>query len=231
MKFKWFGLAVFLVLLAVQARGETVHLSSGEVLKGRIVSIEEDVISIESDSGFGVIQIQKSDVILIEYDSAKRDPSKKVGIGYFHRVNPNSTGGEAMEFAVDALSLKFWANSLTSLDFLVGFFNANLGNNRQFEVFSFDVRLAHVFKRQSRLDLYWGGSVGFISVKDNTGSNDIDGTGLNLRVFFGTEIFLPTLPNLGISAEVGFGTQEVDNRKVTNLSTTTFPALSMRYYF
>ena len=66
MKFKWFGLAVFLVLLAVQARGETVHLSSGEVLKGRSVIIEADAISIESDSGVGVIQIQKSDVILIE---------------------------------------------------------------------------------------------------------------------------------------------------------------------
>ncbi len=231
MKIRWILLAGMLILLAGQAYGETIHLTSGEIIKGRIVAVEEDVISIESEKGFGVLQIQKSDIILIEYDTAERDPSKTVGIGYLHRTTPQSSGGEALEFGVDAVSLKFWMNSFTSIDFLVGFFDSDLGGNKKFEVFSFDIRLATVVKRQSQLDLYWGGSIGFISVTDTTGTNAIDDSGQTFRVFGGVEIFFLTLPNLGIAAEIGFGSQTVGDRQVTNISTTTFPTFSMRYYF
>ena len=228
----WLWLASVLILLATGiAQAETVRLTSGEVIKGRIVSIEEDVISIESEKGFGVIQIQKSDIILIEYDEAERNPDKTMGIGYFHRTNPNSVGGEALEFAVDAVSIKYWISPFNSLDFLVGFFDSEQSGAKEFQVFSFDIRYAHVFKRQSQLDLYYGGSLGFISVKDNTGTNAIDDTGQTVRAFVGVEIFLVTLPNLGISGEVGFGSQSIGDRKVTNISTTTFPTFSLRYYF
>ena len=228
---KRFLLLGWLLILAAPLSAETVHLTSGEVIKGRIVGIEEDVVSIESERGFGVIQIQKTEITLIEYDEVMRNPDRNIGIGYFHRVNPNPAGGEAVEFGLDAFSLKYWLSSHTSLDFLVGFFSSELSGTKEFEVFSFDVRWAQVFKRQAQLDLYYGASVGFLSVTDNTGATPIDDSGQTLQVFLGAEIFFVTLPSLGISAELGIGTQKVGERKITNISTSTFPAFSMRYYF
>ena len=231
MKNHWLWLAAVLILLTGQAYGEMVHLTSGEVIEGRIVSAEEDIISIESEKGFGVLQIRKADILLIEYEQAKRNPDNTIGIGYQHRVNPDTSGSGAVTYGVDALSLKFWMSSESSLDFLLGFFSSENAGTTDFEVFSFDVRLATVFKRQAQLDLYWGGSVGFISVKDSTGATPVDDSGETLSVFVGAEMFFVTVPNLGISAEVGFITQSVGDRTTTNISTATFPAFSVRYYF
>ena len=132
---------------------------------------------------------------------------------------------------MDALSLKFWLSSETSVDFLLGFFSAETSGSTEFEVFSFDMRIANVFKRQAQLDLYWGASAGFISVTDTTGSTAIDDSGETLSVFVGAELFLLTVPNLGISGEIGLVTQSVGSRTTTNISTATFPAFSIRYYF
>ena len=231
MKIHWLWLTAVLILLAGQAYGETVHLSSGEAIEGQIVSADEDIISIESEKGFGVLQIRKADIILIEYTQAKRNPDNTIGIGYQHRVNPDTSGSGAVTYGVDALSLKFWMSSDSSLDFLLGFFSSENAGTTDFEVFSFDVRLATVFKRQAQLDLYWGGSAGFISVKDNTAATPVDDSGETLSVFVGAEVFFVTFPNLGISGEVGFFTQSVGDRTTTNISTATFPSFSVRYYF
>jgi hypothetical protein len=59
----------------------------------------------------------------------------------------------------------------------------------------------------------------------------VEGTGVSLRVFLGLEMFFVTLPNVGISSELSVGTQNVGDNSTTNLSTTTFPAFSIRYYF
>lgn len=231
MKNHWLWLTAVLLLLAGSAYGETVHLSSGEIINGRIVGVEEDIISIESERGFGVLQIRKADITLIEYDKAKRNPDNTIGIGYLHRTNPNNAGGTAVEYGVDALSLKFWVSQESSLDFLIGFFSSDTGGTTDFEVFSFDVRLATVFKRQSQLDLYWGAGAGFLSVTDNTGATPIEDNGQTLSLFVGAELFFVTIPNLGISGEIGLVTQSVGERTTTNLSSATFPAFSIRYYF
>lgn len=228
---KWLGVLGLLILLAGPAKAETIHLTTGEIIRGRIVEIEEDVISVESERGFGVLQIQKSEISLIEYDEVQRNPDRTMGLGYMHRVTPNTAGKEVVEYGVDALSLKFWMSPENSLDLLLGFFSSELDGEKDFEVFSFDVRWAHVFKRQAQLDLYYGGSVGFISVVDKTGTTPLDDSGQTIRAFLGAEIFLISLPNLGISGEVGIGTQSVGDRKITSISTTTFPSLSIRYYF
>jgi hypothetical protein len=81
------------------------------------------------------------------------------------------------------------------------------------------------------LDLYYGGSLGYLSVTDTTATTPLDDSGQTIRVFLGAEVFLVSLPNLGISGEVGIGTQSVGDRDITSISTTTFPALSVRYYF
>jgi len=231
MKQAWLWLSLALVLMAGPAFGETVHLKTGETIKGKIVKADDTSISVESDKGFGVIQVDRGDIVLIEYDETMRDPARTIGLGYIHRATPNSQTGRIVEYAVDAVSLKYWLSSLDSVDLAVGFFNNTDAGTKVLEVFSLDVRLAHVFKRKANLDLYYGGSAGYISVVDRTSGSNVDDTGTTLRAFLGAEIFFVTLPGLGIAAEVGVTNQTIGDRSTTNIATTTFPALSMRYYF
>ncbi len=227
----WHWVTFCLVLLASPALAETVHLNTGESIKGRIVRADQETISIESDKGFGVLQISRADITLIEFDESERDLSRLVGIGYYHRATPSSVGAEAAEYGLDALSLKMWLSRTDSVDLLVGFYNAEVASGTLFEVFSVDLRYASVFSHRGNLDLYWGGSVGYLNVTDRTSGRNVEDTGTSFRGFLGVELFFLTLPNLGISSEIGIGYQTVGERSTTNLSTTTFPAFSIRYYF
>ena len=223
--------AVSLAVLwsAVPAHAETVHLNTGESIKGKIVRVDPDSVSIESERGFGVIQIQRGDITLIEYDDNERDLSRLVGVGYYHRATPNSVSSSAAEYGVDALSLKMWFGDRDSVDLQLGFYSADDSAGTVYEVLSVDLRYASVFQRRASLDVYWGASLGFLSVTDR--ANGVDDTGQSLRAFLGVEFFFVTLPNVGISSEISVGSQSVGNSSTTNLSTTTFPAFSIRYYF
>lgn len=227
MKRWWHWVTFCLVLLASPALAETVHLTTGESIKGRIVRADQETISIESDKGFGVLQISRADITLIEFDESERDLSRLVGIGYYHRATPSSVGAEATEYGLDALSLKMWLSRTDSVDLLVGFYNAEVASGTLFEVFSVDLRYASVFSRRGTLDLYWGGSVGYLNVTDKTSGRNVEDTGTSFRGFLGVELFFLTLPNLGISSEIGIGYQTVGDSSTT----TTFPAFSIRYYF
>ena len=231
MKMKWLGAILMLVLLASPAFGETVHLVTGESISGRIIRTDDQTISVESDKGYGIIQIAKSDVILVEYDNKKRDPSRTLGFGYYHRSTPSSATAAATEYGVDALSLKYWLSSTDSFDLHWGYYSAQSDGESILEIFSLDLRYARVFERRGSLDLYFGGSGGFLSVKDKTASPDVDESGLRFRAFVGAEIFFVSLPNLGISGEIGFGSQTIGKTTVTDLSTTTFPTFAVHYYF
>lgn len=220
-----------LLLVTASASAETVHLNTGESLQGRIVRVDAETISLESDRGFGVIQIARSDITLIEFDAAKRDLTRFMGVGYYHRATPSSVGAQAAEYGVDALALKFWLDTETAAEVLVGFYSADDANGTLFRVFSLDGRYSKVFQRRGLLDIYYGGSLGYMNVSDHTLGRNLDATGFGLRGFLGAEIFFASLPNLGISAELSLGTQTVGGAGVTNLSATTFPALSMRYYY
>jgi hypothetical protein len=231
MKMKWLGAILMLLLLAAPCFGETVYLVTGESIKGRIIRTDDQTISVESDKGYGIIQIAKSDVILVEYDQKKRDPSRTLGFGYYHRSQPSSSTAAATEYGVDALSLKYWISSTDSMDLQWGYYSAQSDGTTILEVLSFDVRYASVFQRRGNLDLYYGASAGYIAVTDKTGGNNIEDSGTRLRVFLGAEVFFVTLPNLGISGEIGFGQQSIGKQTVTNLSTTTFPTFAVHYYF
>ncbi len=231
MNMKWLGALLLLGVLAAPCFGETIHLSTGESIRGRIIRIDDQTISVESDKGYGIIQIAKSDVTLIEYDQKARDPSRTLGFGYFHRSVPPTLNTGANEYGVDALSLKYWLSSTDSLDMQWGYYSAQNNGKPILEVFSLDIRYAYVFQRRANLDLYYGLSAGYLAVKDKTNGNNIDDTGTRARLFIGAEAFFVSLPNLGISAEIGFGSQTVGKQTVTNLSTTTFPTFAVRYYF
>lgn len=227
----WLWVAAIVLCLTTLARAETVHLNTGESIKGRIVRVDEQTVSIESDKGFGVLQINKSDITLIEFDENERDPSRLIGIGYVHRSTPSSVGAQAAEYGTDSLSLKMWLNEHESVDLLVGFYSASEGDEEILEVFTLDLRFASVFSRRANLDLYWGASVGYLNVTDRTVGRDFSDSGTRFSFFLGSELFFATLPNLGFSAEIGVGAQTVGEREVTNISTTTFPTFSLRYYY
>lgn len=233
MQWRWLWVAALLTVLwgAVPAQAETVHLKTGEIIKGRIVRVDQDTLSIESDKGFGVIQVQRSDITLIEYEETERDPSRLVGVGYYHRVNPGNAVASAAEYGVDALSVKMWLSSTDSVDLQLGFYSADTDAGSIYEVFSVDVRYANVFQRRGGVDVYWGASAGYLNVTDKTTTPAIEDTGYRLRAFLGLELFFVSLPNVGISSEIGIGSQTVGETTITNLSTTTFPSFSIRYYF
>jgi len=233
MRLRWLWVALLLPVLwaATPAHAETVHLNTGESIKGKIVRSDADTISVESDKGFGVIQIKRSDITLIEFDQSERDLSRLVGVGYYHRSTPSSVGAQASEYGVDALSLKMWLSRNESVDLQLGFYSSSDQTGKLFEVFSLDLRYAKVFTRHANLDVYWGGSLGYLNVTDRTVGRDVSGTGYSARAFLGLELFFVTLPNVGISSEVSVGTQRVGNSNTTNLSATTFPSFSLHYYF
>jgi len=222
---------VALVALASPAFGETIHLKGGERIKGRIIGITNETITVESEKGYGVLQVPRKDVLLIEYQDESRDPSRTIGFGYHHRSAPVTANGSASEYAVDAISLKYWLDAYDSLDVQVGFFSAINDTDKQLEIFALDLRYATVVKRQADMDLYLGGSLGYLQVEDRTTTPPVDDSGFGVRAFAGVEVFFVTLPNLGISAEVGIGTQQVGNRSTTSISTSSFPSFSVRYYF
>lgn len=221
--------SLFLLLAASPVLAETVHLTTGEIIKGKIVRVEEETISIESDKGFGTIQVKRTDILLIEFPESQRDFSRLFGVGYYHRSVPASVAYQAVEYGMDAFSMKMWINQFSSIDLMLGFYSADTSTSTTFQVLSLDVRFATVFERRANLDLYYGVSAGLLSVTDS--SRGVDDTGISLRGFLGVELFFSTLPSLGISSEVSFGTQTVGDSSVTNISTSTFPAFSIRYYF
>jgi hypothetical protein len=233
MQARWLWVAVLLAALwgATPAHAEIVHLTTGESIKGKIVRVDADTISVESDKGYGVIQIKRSDITLIEFDQTQRDLSRLVGLGYYHRATPSSVGAQAAEYGVDALSLKMYLTNLDWVDLQLGYYNNSDASGALFKVLSFDVRYGRIFKREANLDLYYGASVGYLSVTDKTLGRNVQGTGYSARGFLGVELFFVSLPNLGISSEISVGTQSVGKTSTTNLSTTTFPAFSIRYYF
>jgi len=225
------ALVAAMAALAAPALAETIHLRGGERIKGRIIGITADTITVESEKGYGVLQVPRKDVLLIEYEDDSRDPSRTIGFGYQHRSAPVTGNGAAAEYAVDALSLKYWLDRTDSVDVQFGFFSTINDGDKLLEIFSLDLRYAHVFQRQAELDLYYGGSIGYLKVTDETTAEKVDDSGFGVRAFLGVEMFFTTLPNLGIASEIGIGTQQVGKRTTTSLSTSSFPTFSVRYYF
>jgi len=211
------------------ALAETVYLNSGESIKGKIVRIEDETLSIESEKGFGVIQIKRKDIVLIEFDEGERDFSRLFGVGYYHLAVPSNLSSQFNEYGLDALSLKMWLSQASAVDLLLGFYSAEVGASSEYTVLSVDIRYTSVFDRRGNFDLYWGGSGGILNVKDT--SRGVEETGTRVMGFLGVEMFFSSMPNLGISSEIGIRSQSLGDSSVVNLSLTSFPTFSVRYYF
>ena len=223
----WIGL--ILILLGGKAFGETVYLNTGEVIKGKIVRTDAETVSIESDKGFGVIQIKREDIVQITFDQNERDISRLFGAGYFHRFVPLvlDVGGRA--FGLDAVSLKMWFTTDSSVELLFGFYSTEVAQSSTLEVMTLEARYANVFSRRGNLDLYWGFGAGIVQVTNTASGLDENGTVLD--AFFGGETFISSLPNLGIATEIGVSKQDVGSGASEINSLIISPSVIVRYYF
>ena len=214
--------------LTANVEGETVHLNSGESLNGKIQGMDDNTLTLESDRRFGdsqgVLQIDRADIRLIEFEDSPRDLSRKFGVGYYHR------GAVAKEFNIGAASIKYWLNSTDAVDMQVGYGGTTDGNDKIQEIFNLEMRYTHVMLREGNQDVYWGGGLGFISVTDKETKTKQD-TGIPVRALLGIEFFFVTLPNLGVSAELGITHQRVGGRTSFGIFSNGFPTMAVRYYF
>lgn len=210
-------------LFAFNVQAAIVHLNSGESLSGQIQSMDDQTLTLESDRGFGVLQIDKADIRLIEFDGNQHDLSRKFGVGYYHK------GAVAKEFTTNSASIKYWLNSTDAVDMLLGYGSTRDGSTKIEEIFNLEMRFTRVMLQEGNQDIYWGGGLGFISVKDK--ATKTDDTGLAIRGLLGVEFFFVTFPNLGISAELGISNQTVGGRSTLGIFNTGFPTMAVRYYF
>ena len=230
----WIAVLVLALWAAFAAnlRAEVLYLNTGESIEGRVTQVDEESITLESDKGFGTLRIPRGEINLIQFgDPDLRDYTRRLGLGYYHRNAAPGNGIAGVEYGVDAISAKFWLTQRDAVDLLLGFYSASQADQTTLKVLSLELRYLSVFSRRANLDLYWGGALGMIRVTDNTQGSNWSGTGTTARLFVGAEIFLATLPNLGLSTELGLASQAVGDRSVTNISTSSFPTFSMRYYY
>ncbi|MBF0279961.1 MAG: hypothetical protein HQM13_19345 [SAR324 cluster bacterium] len=220
-------LLLLLCLMAASSHGATVYLNSGESLIGRIQGMDDNTLTLESDRRFGVsqgvLQIDRADIRLIEFDGMQRDLSRKFGVGYYHR------GPVAQEFNIGSASLKYWLNRTDAVDMLVGYGGTSDGNDKVQEIFNLEMRYTHVLLQEGNQDIYWGGGMGFVSVTDR--ETKTEDTGINIRALLGIEFFFVSFPNLGISGELGVTNQSVGDRTSFGVFTSGFPTMAVRYYF
>lgn len=209
--------------IASHSYAAIIHLNSGESLSGRIQSMDDQTLSLESDRGFGVLQIDKADIRLIEFDGNRRDLSRKFGLGYYYRAPVSK------EFSVSSASIKYWLNNSDAVDMQIGYAGTADDGTKLEEIFHLEMRFSRVMIQEGNHDIYYGGGLGFISVTDE--ESKTDDTGLSFQAMLGIEFFFINYPNLGISAELGVTNQTVGDRKSIGLFSSGFPTMAARYYF
>lgn len=219
-----FSLVLLFVFASVSSiQAAIVHLNSGESLSGRIQTMDDQTLSLESNRDLGVLQIDKADIRLIEFDGNSRDLSRKFGLGFYHR------SPVAQEFNMSSGSIKYWLNNTDAVDMQIGYGGTTDGGKKLEEIFSLEMRFSRVILQEGNHDVYWGGGLGFISVTDQ--DSRTDDTGLSLNAMLGVEFFFISYPNIGVSAELGVTNQTVGDRKSLGLFTSGFPSMAVRYYF
>lgn len=226
---RWLWALLFLLFMAAPVFAETVHLNSGEVIKGKILRADDEVISIETEKGFGVIQVKRSDIIYIQFDQNERDISRKFGLGFFHRIVPLVVESNGQIFGLDAVSFKLWFSKSVALDFLLGFTSVSTGGATSYEAMTIEARGVWVFAQHGSMDLYLGGAFGILTLTRSAGRAEESGT--SMQGFLGTEVFLPSFPNLGIATEIGISLQEIGSGATAIKSTAIIPSVAVRYYF
>ena len=204
-----------------------IYLRNGEIVKGIIKEYAEGKIVLESTNNMGSLNIPLEEINMITAADRNNSMNQRTGIGYKSHKSTLSTG-TPVTYNSDQLSYKFFLEENLFSDILFAFGSSTTPSNTQ-EVFAVDYRMGQVFDRFQNILLYYGGQVGYLTVTDT--SAGVSGSGYTLGGFVGAEMFFNSMPNFGFAAELGLTMQTVGSSTFVDLSSSSFPALSVHYYF
>ena len=171
---------IILTLLTCNVlEAETLRLNRGEALKGDIRVMDEKTLFLDSTLTSKQLKINRSDIRLIEFDSAERSLTRRLGIGLYYR--PNSSAEE--------ISFKNWISATDAVGLQLGYKDGNT------DLFKVEVRFSRVFLKEGQHDLYYGVGLGMHTENSTRGTL--------IRVFTGSELFPVTNPNIGLGVEIG----------------------------
>ncbi len=206
----------------------TIFLKNGEVIEGTITQYSNEFIIVESAAGHGVLQLPTASVNLITSKKSRLRMEHRNGIGYVQKKSTLNSESGMTNYASDQLSFKMFFDNDLFGNVLLAYGNASVGG-RDLQILAIDYRMGLVFNRVQNMMLYYGGSIGYLQINDDT--NGVDGTGTSLGVFAGAEMTFATLPNFGFAGEIGYRIQKAGNYDASDLSLSTFPSFSVHYYF
>lgn len=212
----------------------SIYLKNGEIVKGAILKLEEQTLMIESLKGQGRLRIPMKDVVMITSADRSIRMNQRNGLGY---VSHKSTlqGDTPVLYNQDSISYKSFLEENLFQDILFAYANSSK-EDRIRKLFAVDYRMGWIFDRYENVLFYYGGSVGYISVTDvyvaTSGATvGVDGSGYTAKGFLGAEFFFNSLPNFGFAGELGIGQQKIGNFSAIDISSSSFPALTIHYYF
>ncbi len=204
------------------------YLKNGEIVEGVITQFTNEFLTIDSPKGYGVLQIPISSVNFITSERSHIDLNQRDGIGYSQKRSTLNASSGLSTYSSNQISYKFFIDKEVFGNILLAYGTASYGGDK-LQVLSLDYRMGMIFKRMQNIVLYYGGSVGYLQIDDD--SKDIEGSGTGFGAFAGAEIFFQSLPNFGFAGEIGVGMQKAGDYEATDLSISSFPSFSIHYYF
>ncbi len=232
-KFK-FLITFLIITLSSSLFADSIFLKNGEVIKGKIIEVNGEVITISSELGYGEINILREQIIAVTFpENTKVDLARRYGLGYLSKT-PATSSNDRYYYRVNQVSFRTYPNTNYFLDFLFGYSSGKVTNittntSSDFSVMQTDIRLAYVLSRLSQLSTYTGVGVGYLYWKDPLlGTNE---GGVEGQFFVGIEVSFEVLPSLGFSGELSVNFQKSKSLDRQDLAITALPTLAVHYYF
>jgi len=205
-----------------------IYLKNGEIINGIITQFTNEIVTVESSTGHGILQLPTSSINFITSKKSRMILNQRNAVGYIQKKSTLNSGSSSRTYNSDQLSLKFFFDKELFGNALLAYGNASYSGS-DLSIFAVSYRMGMIFKRIQDINLYYGGFLGFMEIKDD--SMGVNGSGTSMGIFAGAEIFFASLPNFGFSGEIGYETQSAGSYNSTDLSISSFPTFSIHYYF
>lgn len=205
-----------------------IYLKNGEVIEGIVTQFTNEFLTIESPEGYGVLQIPISSVNFMTAGQSSIDLNQRDAFGYVQRRSTLDSSAGLTTYTTNQISYKFFLDKEMFGNVLLAYGNASY-SGKSLQLLAADYRMGLIFKREQNVLFYYGGSLGYMQIKDDT--QNVDGSGTGFGAFVGAEIFFHSLPNFGFSGEIGYSTKKAGKYESSDLSISSFPAFSVHYYF
>ncbi|MCP4749711.1 MAG: hypothetical protein GY866_02350 [Proteobacteria bacterium] len=205
-----------------------VYLKNGEVIEGIISQYTNEILSLQSTSGHGVLDLPTSSVKYITTKKPGIDMNQRKGVGFIQKTSTLNSSSGLATYTSNQLSYKLFLEKKMFGNVQLAYGDASY-NGKELKIFAADLRLGLVFQQFQNVLLYYGGSGGLLQIKDD--STGVNGSGYTASGFLGAEVFFSTLPNFGFSGELGIQIQNAGDYSSSSLSISSFPTFSIHYYF